>query len=281
LAILLFLPSRDARLGARINAELGRRHRLVAAGSWSAVPALVEREPVHGVVVDASTSAQLPFGELGWLRRQHPAMATIVVLDPHGHELELFRLGRLGVDGVVFVGNPDLERSLRDAVERGLSRGTARRVVARLDGRVPTELVALLSWAVEHAHLGPDTADLAGSTDRSRRSLQRTLRRADLPTPSRILLWGRLLSAAHLLDRDQVSVDRVAHYLGYAAGSSLARALRRETGLPPSEIRSRGGIQCVLDALLSGPDLPSRPGRGSVSGGGPRPIRLAFGRPSA
>jgi AraC-like DNA-binding protein len=111
--------------------------------------------------------------------------------------------------------------------------------------------------------------------------LQRTLRRADLPTPSRILLWGRLLSAAHLLDRDEVSVDRVAHHLGYAAGSSLARALRRETGLPPSEIRSRGGIQCVLDALLSGPDLPPRAGRGSVSGGRPRPIRLAFGRSSA
>jgi AraC-like DNA-binding protein len=259
LPTLLLLPSHDALLRARITTELGRRYHLIPTGSWSAVPGLMEREAVHGVVVDASTAPRLPFGELGWLRRQHPGVATVVVLDPRGHELELFRLGRQGVDGVVLLGLGALEGTLVETVERGLARSTARRVTSRLEGRAPPLLIEALAYAVEHAHRDPGPADLARATAaRNVTAYRRELRRAGLPSPSRILLWGRLFRAAHLLDRSDQAVDAVAHGLGYAAASSLARALRRETGFPPSQIRIRGGIACVLEALLASPDLSVR-----------------------
>jgi AraC-like DNA-binding protein len=265
LPTILVLPAHDALLRARLTTGLGRRYRLIAAASWSAVPGLMEREAVHAVVVDASAGPRLPFGELGWLRRQHPGVATVVVLDSHGHELELFRLGRQGVDGVVLMGLGELEGTLFETVERGLARSTARKVTSRLEGRAPPLLLEAIAYAVEHAHRDPAPADLASATAaRTVEAYRRELRRAGLPPPSRILLWGRLFMAAHLLDRDDQAVDAVAHELGYSAGSSLARALRRETGLPPSQIRIRGGIACVLEALLASPDLSSRPVRGGA-----------------
>lgn len=268
---LLILSDDDPRRRAHLTGSLRHRHRLVDALSWGAVPTLMEREDVHGVLVDASVATRIPFGELAWLRRQHDGVATVVLVDPRGRELELFRLGRLGVDGIVLDtpanGTP---RHLRDALERALARAVGRRVAARLSGHAPELLVESLAWAVAHAHSDPGPADLARSAARSLRDFRSELRRAQLPPPSRILLWGRLLRAAHLLDRDDRAVEPVAHKLGYSTASSLARALRRETGLPPSEIRNRGGVTCVLDALLQGPDLPPRWPRATAARGARR-----------
>lgn len=276
---LLILSDDDARRRAHLTGSLGRRHRLVDAVSWAGVPTLMERDDIHGVLVDASMARRLPFGELAWLRRQHVGVATVVLVDPRGRELELFRLGRLGVDGIVLDtptnGTP---QHLREALERALARAAGRRVAARLAGHAPSLLVEGVAWAVAHAHSDPGPADLARSTARSLRAFRRELRRAQLPSPSRILLWGRLLRAAHLLDRDDRAVEPVAHKLGYSTASSLSRALRRETGLPPSEIRNRGGVTCVLDALLKGPDLPPRwPAAAAARGG--RKVRTGNGLP--
>lgn len=223
---------------------------------WQQLPQALERRPIDLVLIDAQVRDPLPFPRLSWLRRQHPHVASLIVLDARGRELDLFRLGRLGVDEVLLDGPDAGLAGLPGALDRALVRAAARRVGARVGGRAPTLFLDGLVWAVEHADESPTPEALAHAVARSVDSYRRALRAADLPPPTRILLWGRLIRAAHLLENEQLTVERIAHGLGYAAATSLARALRRETGASPSELRAHGGLSTVLDALLAGRDLP-------------------------
>jgi AraC-like DNA-binding protein len=232
---------------------------VIRAGDWHLVPATLERHQVDVVLIDAGLHEPLPFTRLAWLRRQHARVATLVLLDPRGRELELFRLGRLGVDDVLLDEGEANLSELPSSVDRALIRALARRAGARLRGRVPHLFVEGLVWAVEQADTRPGPDELARALTRPLDSYRRALRRARLPPPSRVLLWGRLIRAAHMLHREDLSVEVVAHRLGYASASSLARAFRRETGHPPSEIRARGGPVVVLEALLGHGGSGQRP----------------------
>lgn len=215
------------------------------------MPPALEREAYDLVVIDAGRRETLPSPRFAWLRRQHPATATLIVIDARGRELDLFRLGRLGVDEVLLDENGSALTELPAALERTLARGLARRVTTRLGGRMPSLVVDGLGWGVEHAEGLPTPAALAAGLGHPIGRYRRELRRLGAPSPQRILMWARLVRAAHLLQAEPEPVERVAHRLGYQAPTSLARAFRRETGLSPTEVRARGGVSAVLDALLA------------------------------
>jgi D-alanyl-D-alanine carboxypeptidase/D-alanyl-D-alanine-endopeptidase (penicillin-binding protein 4) len=67
------------------------------------------------------------------------------------------------------------------------------------------------------------------------------------------LLWGRLLRAGTYLGRDDRTVEETAFLLGYATASSLARAMKKNTGLTASEVAEQGGLACVQAALFTRP----------------------------
>jgi AraC-like DNA-binding protein len=263
-AIVLVVSTGDGRYQARLSAAAGPPHTLEFVPGWAGVPALLERRPVDVVLLDAGSRDRLPYQQLAWLRRQHPQVARLVLLAADGREMDLFRLGRQGVDEMVLLGHEPLADTLPAALDRAVVRGVARRAAARLEGRVPELFTDALTWAVEQADAfpPPGPADLARAAARSPGAYRRELRRAGLPAPRRILLWGRLVRAAHLLHAPEPPpVEAVAHRLGYAAASSLARAFRRETGLPPSAVRERGGVAVVLDAMMAVEWRGSRSGR--------------------
>jgi AraC-like DNA-binding protein len=135
-----------------------------------------------------------------------------------------------------------------------------------------------LKWAIENSHHGPSVDELAEFFTRSPRTLARVLRKDGAPSPGRLLLWGRLLRAAHLLADRRSTVEQVAYLLGYSSGAALARALRRETGYPPGEVMRRGGIGCVLDGFARREIHPAPPRnaprwRPSTIGPAPHPRR--------
>jgi AraC-like DNA-binding protein len=249
-ATLLVLSGDATPTGTRIQRTVTRLRPVHTALGWRAVPGIVERVTVRVAVIDASTLPQLPFAELDWLRRQHPGIALVIVVDGRGKDLELFRLGRHGVDGLVLIELDELEANLTGVVERARARAEARLVARRLAGLVPPLALEGLAWAIEHAGMGARPAELAQGLGHPLERYRRELRRAGLPAPARLLLWGRLFRAGHLLERDGPSVADVARRLGYAGPLPLARALRREVGLPPSKIRARGGPACVMEAFL-------------------------------
>jgi len=212
---------------------------------------------MHGCVVDVdSPSRAQAFFEIRSLRTKHPDLALVAYADVSESDPALVQLGGLGVDGVVLARRPPWASGIRRAVEGALAAAGARSVGRALRGRCPAAAADALAWAVEHAAEGPPVARMAAALGHTQRSLAALLRTSGLPTPVRLLLWGRLLHAGALLGRDACTVEETALRLGYGAASSFGRAMKREAGCTPHEVARRGGMAFVQARLFRGRRLP-------------------------
>jgi AraC-like DNA-binding protein len=88
----------------------------------------------------------------------------------------------------------------------------------------------------------------------SRRVLAKHLEHAGLPSPQRLLTWGRLIVAAHMLEDPHRSADGVAQALHFPSGSAFRNTCQRYLEATPSEIRSRGGAAYAVAMMRSGAD---------------------------
>lgn len=216
------------------------------------------------------------------LRGRYPDLAIVACVDSEGAE-GFFGLGGLGVDGVVF--SASRATSIRSAVDAALCTSRAQRVERSLRSRVPPPGPAAVAWAMEHAGESISVDRFAGALGHTARSLRDTLQDAGLPSPSRMLLWGRLLVAGARLGDDARRVEDVAFSLGYSTSTSFARAMKLHTGLTPAAVSRAGGMAAVLDALVArgGTAAPgsdrsedsSRRPRGSSGGSAGKRSRMA------
>lgn len=240
----------DARAEARISDAMGVLHRVTAARSWEELNGLVSEGRMDGCIVDADApTREGALHQVRLLRARFPDLAVVVYADVHEADPELARMGGLGVDGVVLAGRPPWASGIRRAVERALSSASGTEVSRALADACPARAARAVGWAVEHAVEAPDVAHFAHALGHTSRSLAALLRRAGLPSPAKVLLWGRLLHAGALLGRDGRTVEDTALRLGYASASGLARAMKRETGRCPGEVASGGGLRLVLASL--------------------------------
>lgn len=259
-ALALFQP--DAQSRARLSDALKTHHHLAVCGSWTELWETMVAGAIDGCIIDPYNSfdpVSLP--EVLHLRKRFPTSALIVCGDFTGRELDLYYLGRMGVDGVILAtGESGSPRQLRGRVEMALSSWLAKRVADALDGVVPDLGIRAIRWAVAHAEECPQVRDLARAVRLSPRALSRELRARGLPSPRKLLLWGRLFQAARMLDRSDATVEEVAFRLGYATGASLGRAFRERVGLSPSELgHEDGGLNRVMKAFVG--SLEEREGR--------------------
>src|SRR4051812_15394685 len=149
--------------------------------------------PVDGCVVDIDhRSSALSLNDLQRLRRRVPPLAIVVAGNFESRELDLFELGRLKIDGVILSGSADPVNETRRAVAAALGAAGALGVTAALTGQVHPLGLESLRWAIEHAEETPTVAQLAEALALSPPVLTRELRQRQLPTPARLLLWGRL-----------------------------------------------------------------------------------------
>lgn len=245
----------DARAEARFSDALAGRHTVSVVRSWAALRQFVACPSVDGCVVDADSPTRTQaLGEIRRLRSRFPDLALVAYADLHESDPELIRLGGLGIHGVVLAGRPPWAGSIRRAVERALAASRAGQVARGLSGRYPPAAAGAVAWAVEHATEGPTTAAFAAALGHTPRSLGALLRASDLPPPGRILLWGRLLHAGALLERDERTVEDVALCLGYSTATALSRAMKRETGRSPGTVSEAGGLPFIQARLF-----PCRP----------------------
>jgi AraC-like DNA-binding protein len=188
--------------------------------------------------------------EIRRLRREHPDLALVAYADVHESDPELVSLGAAGVDGVLLAQRPPWASGIRRSVDGALAGALARSVERALRPRFPASSTAAVAWAAEHAVDAPSVARLAAAVGQTPRGLANLLRDAGLPSPARVLLWGRLLQAAALLGRDGATVDEAALRLGYSTAAALSRAMKRETGYTPGEVARAGGHTFVRACLF-------------------------------
>jgi AraC-like DNA-binding protein len=247
LAVLAILQP-DARAEARLSAALSPVHDVLPCSSWDHLEgALGEREKEACLVDVDHPDRPSASSRIASLRGRYPDLAIVACVESEEAE-GFFGLGGLGVDGVVF--SRSRATRIRSAVDAALSTSRAQRVERSLRPRLPRPGPAAVAWAMEHAGEAISVDRLAGALGHTSRSLRDTLQDAGLPSPSRVLLWGRLLVAGARLGDDRRRVEDVAFSLGYATSTSFNRAMKLNTGLTPAAVSRAGGMAAVLDALV-------------------------------
>ena len=146
---------------------------------------------------------------------------------------ELYDLGASGVGGVIMCPETANRAMVRKEVERAISAATTSEVLALLPDTMSPLARATIRWSIRNATEGASVAGLSHELGWSRETARKRLRDVGLPSPKRILMWGRLFFAAQHLSRSNQSIEKLAHRLGYASRSSLTRMVARELGAPP------------------------------------------------
>lgn len=239
----------DSTATARLRDALSADYDLQVVGTWAELSRMVRTARVSACIVDIyGPGRTIPPDRLGRLRKRQPDLAIVVYADFSENRLDPFELGRRGVHAVIDAEDDD-PGTIRDAVSRSYASATAGAVAHDLAGRLPDLLVDALQWAVENASGKPQAGDLAPALGMSHAELARELRSLDAPPARVLLVWGRLLHAARLLDWGK-TIESSALESGYASGSGLHRAFSRRVGFPPGDVPDRGGLTPTLRALL-------------------------------
>jgi AraC-like DNA-binding protein len=250
----------------RLRTAIRDRHTLVLCDDWDAVLATCETQPVRLAIVDLFAGGRAHFERVRQLKQRLPRLTTIAyvsVTTDRAHDL--FDAGRQGMDGLIIADQDDSPRALLALVEQAESRSLAAVVRQSVEEADPTVRDAvLLSVTRAHERLSPE--GLARLLALPRRTVSQRLAGAGYPPPQRLITWGRLIVAAHLLEDKHRSADRIAGALDFPSGSALRNACQRYLGATPGEIRARGGATFVMERLWAEIGSPTHESTGSTGG---------------
>ena len=234
----------------RLRRAIRDRHQLAECADWSSLARACDREPVRTAVVDLYADGAFAVDRVRRIKQRLPRLTVLayVTLAP-GRSHDLFEAGRSGVDGLVLAGEDDAPRALLARIEGAESRSLAGVVRGSLQGYDALVADAVL-LAVSHADERLATADLVRLLAVPRSTVAHRLAAAGFPAPHRLLTWGRLIVAAHMLEDRHRSADRVAATLDFPSGSAFRNACQRYLHATPGQIRARGGATFVVRSLL-------------------------------
>ncbi|HEY2067548.1 MAG TPA: helix-turn-helix domain-containing protein [Gemmatimonadaceae bacterium] len=246
--IATLLP--DPLYDQRLHAAARDRHELLPCADWATLTQVCYREPVEVAVIDLYADECPGAQAIAELRRRLPRLTLIAYVAATPHRTHhLFDAARAGLDGLVLVGEDDAPRPLLTAIERAELNGLGGLIRRSLEGFEPIVVDALLMATVRaRDHLSPDA--LARLLAHSRRGMTRRLLSEGFPPPQRLLTWGRLIVAAHLLEQRHRTADSVAVMLHFPSGPAFRNSCQRYLRATPSQIRSRGGAAYAIRAML-------------------------------
>jgi AraC-like DNA-binding protein len=197
-------------------------------------------------------------------RRGFPSLPILALADDKD-PMFLFELGQARPDDVVILEAEGTMLEIRRAQVRALERSAASIVARRLGPLAGPGLVRVVRGALELTHRCWDTERFARSFGYSRPVLSERLREMGLPSPGQLLLWARLFHTGYWLPDPARSGESVSRQLEYANGAVFRRALRRATGMTPTEVIERGGLDAVYASFAEAHALPSAARRSSAA----------------
>lgn len=237
----------DARVSAQVAEILASANRVVLCESWDQASGLLASQAIDALVADADfPTPAVAITNLQAVRARSDV--GIVVWTEDDAAERYFDLGQAGVEGVVGPRSP--AATVRSRVAAAIAEARGRRIRAMLPESWPDKAAEALQWAVAHGDSRVSVEELASGVGSSPSALQAFLRDERLPTPSRLLLWGRLvLAAARLADPSRTS-ESVAYSVGYATAGAFSRAMKAQTGRTPGQLRTPDAMRDVLNALI-------------------------------
>lgn len=223
---------------------------------WEELLDAVRSAPASALVVvdpyEASETPGQPTVELASLLNRFPSLTVTAALAVRpGRLRDVLKLGQWGVVQVIDLEEETTALALAHRLMAARGRPLRALVERSLPAYTSASARAILSAASSIVAEGGQGKDLAKTLHITPRTLTRWCRKAGLPPPKRLLAWMRILLAAEFLDDPGRPVSAVALACGYAADSSLRLALRRFTGLTPTELRERGAFAAASEAFLA------------------------------
>lgn len=234
----------------RVRAAVRDRHHLAACDSWQSLTAACNEQPVRVVVVDFYSAGRPRLEALRRLKQRFPRLTIIGYVDfspQRAHDF--FEAGRCGVDAIIIADVDDSPRSLLTVIGQAEARSLGASVRRSLESVDPSVREAVL-LAVTRAHESVSPTQLAELLALHRRTLGKRLAAAGFPPPQRLITWGRIIVAAHMLEDAHRSANSVAAALSFPSGSAFRNTCQRYLHATPERIRARGGAAYAVKALL-------------------------------
>ncbi len=249
MSVIATLQSQPGRI-QRLRMAIRDRHELLVCPDWQAVADACERHAVRIAILDLYAEGEANFEAIRKLKQRWPQLA-IIMYGAVGLDCvhDVFDAGRLGVDALVVPDQDDTPRQLLAFVERAESRSLGAVVRQSLDQVDPSVRDAVL-LAITRAHERLSPTGLSELLALPRRTVSDRLAAGGYPSPRRLLTWGRLIVAGHMLEDRHRTADRVAESLSFPSGSAFRNICQRYLHSTPGEIRKRGGAAFVVRALL-------------------------------
>jgi AraC-like DNA-binding protein len=164
------------------------------------------------------------------------------------HSADIRAMVLAGAHELIFEGIDDSGVALRAAL------GAAQQ--AQLGLRAAAQIMPLVDerlWPfVRHVTSYPTTQRVAAVADAlgyNRKTLVNHCMQAKVPPPQELLAWCRLCVVAELLSTTSRTIEAIAFQLDYSSDSALRNMIKRYTRLRASDVRERGGLDCVIAAL--------------------------------
>ena len=195
------------------------------------------------VVAEARDSAHEPAGPaLSALIQRFPAVPVLGYCGAGArYAADLRDLARAGVHELVFADIDDHPALLRAKLTRGEEACAATAVLRGTKGLLPPILARVVEYCVHFPRDSHQISRIAAALGVHRKTLVNWCERANVPPPSTLVTWVRLLLAAELLRSPGQSVEHVANTLEFASPTAFRNLCRRYLGMRPSQLRTNEG----------------------------------------
>ena len=255
----------DAALRARMHSELPRDVRIEEVRSPGALATVARQVGASAVIVELPTDdagAAALLAALQDLRRCAPETRRVVVCHlSHGVSAQATAVVRTDagmlvlhpVDDVIAVARRALGLLSGDSVVRALRR--------RILPWLSADAVRLVEYAIRHEDRRRTVQEFAEAVGCGARTLQRDCASAGLPSPGRLLAWGRAMVVVELGSTSEPKLDQAAHACGFAGASDVRTRVKRLTGMALSEVVATGGLATIFIRRFGAASRRARPER--------------------
>jgi AraC-like DNA-binding protein len=165
------------------------------------------------------------------------------------HAADIRRMAEAGVHEFLFAGVDDQGLALRGVLASAQRACASVAVLDVLLPVVPQPLHRLAEYCVTHPTQARSVSGVAATLGVHRKTLLNHCVRVGAPSPAEFINWCRLLVAAQLLTATGQTVEWVALELEFPSDTALRNSMKRYTGLRATDVRNRGGVRVVVQAL--------------------------------
>lgn len=248
--VVLCVPARD-------------RTRFIDGLRDRAVPVFVERPDMipqaiasasghvaAAIVPSRDEGRQLPAVVVRDIIARFPAVAVIALCEAGiAHSPDFRALAAAGVHEFLFRGVDDAGVALRAVIESASRECAAEAVCSAVKPLVPEVLHGFVDVCVTRPAEAQTVQAVARMLGLHRKTLVNYCAKANLPSPVELLGWCRLMVAAQIHQTTGRTVESIALELDWASATALRNMMKRYTGMRLSDVRERGGLGVVAEAL--------------------------------